>query len=43
MRRAASCKSAWDAALQKGGITAVPTVTWVDLVSFNLPQGAAAG
>ena len=30
-------------ALHKGGVTAVPTVTWVDLVSFNLPQGAAAG
>jgi hypothetical protein len=30
-------------ALQKGGITATPTVTWADLASFNTPQGAAAG
>ena len=30
-------------ALQQGGITAVPTVTWVDLVSYNQPQGAASG
>jgi hypothetical protein len=30
-------------ALQEGGITAVPTVTWIDLVSYNLPQGAAKG
>ena len=30
-------------ALQKGGVTAVPTVTWIDLASFNVPQGAAAG
>ena len=30
-------------ALQKGGITAAPTVTWVDLVSFHQPQGAPAG
>ena len=30
-------------ALQKGGITAMPTVTWVDLTSFNVPEGAATG
>ncbi|HEV2737256.1 MAG TPA: hypothetical protein VGU66_01640 [Candidatus Elarobacter sp.] len=29
-------------ALQQGGITGAPTVTWVDLVSYNQPQGAAA-
>jgi hypothetical protein len=30
-------------ALQQGGITGAPTVTWVDLVSYNQPQGAGAG
>jgi hypothetical protein len=30
-------------ALQKGGITAAPTVTWADLASFNILQGAATG
>jgi hypothetical protein len=29
-------------ALQEGRITVVPTVTWVDLVSYNQLQGAAA-
>ncbi len=29
-------------ALQQGGITGAPTFTWVDLVSYNQPQGAAA-
>jgi hypothetical protein len=30
-------------ALQKGSITDAPTVTWVDLVSYNPLTGAAAG
>jgi hypothetical protein len=30
-------------ALQKGGITETPTITWIDLVSYHLPQGAPAG
>ena len=29
-------------ALQQGGITGAPTVTWVDLVSYNQPQGTTA-
>jgi hypothetical protein len=31
------------AALQKGGITVTPTITWVDLASYNQPEGAAGG
>ncbi len=29
-------------AMQKGGVTAMPTVTWVDLETFTPMQGAAA-
>ena len=30
-------------ALQQGGVTVTPKITWVDLVSYNQPQDAAAG
>jgi hypothetical protein len=30
-------------ALQKGGITERPTITWIDLVSYLVPQSAPAG